>query len=831
MKRNLFLFTLMLASAAQMRVSAATIRLEGQSVVLDYNDLQGDNFSIYRSTGRFTNRSLVAPLTGGKTFTDTQLDGKSPYSYYYYVYSNNELKATLSLETELFGNNVYFYSPTDDPAKVAEEFNGIGKKMFSEQFGFDRYAHFFKPGDYRQAGRLYIGFYTQVAGLGKSPKDTKAYNFMAVSAPIGETTTWEAVTRLNNDNWNKVNSTCTFWRGMENLAVMTGDDEIYGVDLDKDIEHRIDHWFFWGVSQAAPLRRVYSNRTISYDFLAGIASGGFTADCYVEKSAGSFSQQQWYTRNSFVKDGSSAFAEGGWNFAYQGVEFGPDVDPVTHNDNWGDQIVEFPDSTHQFFNVSREANTPIIREKPFLFIGDDGRYKVFKPGLRRNAVSVSWSDGNMGPGEVFDVVNDFYVAKPGVTANEINIQLRNGKHIIFTPGIYELETPISVENPNTIVLGIGYATLIPGQSNDDCAIKVADVDGVTIAGLLFDTKYSSDNLLRVGDEVTKVSHADNPTLLADLFFRVGGVYPYPVNVDQAFVINSNDVVGDHFWIWRADHGEGTGWFLNTAKNGIVVNGDDVTIYGLFNEHFQEYQTLWHGENGRLYFYQCETPYDPQRQEDYLSHVDEASGQSAYGYSAYKVSKGVKKHYASMLGIYDVFIYTNGAEIKLRNSIEIPKGEADVKIHHACNVCISNLANCGIQYVVGDVAKSTLYWNDNTNDYWGKNNFSPIAKRAQVVDFDGTMVQSPDWENDDAVGIKNVVKANNGEFSIDYNGNKVSVNSSKSNYKVTVFNANGSEVANFGAVRNIDLSKYAAGVYLVKAKSDAKEVVKKVVVKK
>ena len=130
----------MLASAAQMRVSAATIRLEGQSVVLDYNDLQGDNFSIYRSTGRFTNPSPIAFFTDGKTFTDTQLDGKSPYSYYYYVYSNNELKATLSLETELFGNNVYFYSPTDDPAKVAEEFNGIGKKMFSEQFGFDRYA-------------------------------------------------------------------------------------------------------------------------------------------------------------------------------------------------------------------------------------------------------------------------------------------------------------------------------------------------------------------------------------------------------------------------------------------------------------------------------------------------------------------------------------------------------------------------------------------------------------------------------------------------------------------------------------------------------------------
>ena len=828
MRKNLFLFALLLASASQMRVSAASIKQDGQSVTVDFNDLQGSNFTVYRSTGRFSARTQVAS-GNNKVYVDNNLGGKSPYTYYYFVEADGVLKATLSLETELFGNNVYFYSPTDNKEEVAAHFNGIGKKMFDQQFGFDRYALFFKPGDYRDAGRLYIGFYTSVAGLGKNPKDSKAYNFMAVSAPIGETNTWDAVTKIHNDNWNKVNSTCTFWRSMENLSVWIGEGEDYNENVDYDNGERINHWFYWGVSQAAPLRRVYSERTISYDFLAGIASGGFTADCYVEKSAGSFSQQQWYTRNSFVKDGSSAFAEGGWNFAYQGVEFGPDVDPVTHNDNWGDQIVEFPDSTHQFFNVSREANTPIIREKPFLFIGDDGRYKVFKPALRRNAVSVSWSDDNMGPGEVLDVINDFYVAKPGVSAAAINAQLRNGKHIIFTPGIYELEAPISVTNPNAIVLGLGYATLIPSDSNSDCALKVADVDGVTIAGLLFDTKYDSDNLLRVGDSVTKKSHADNPTLLADLFFRVGGVYNFPVNVDQAFVINSNDVIGDHFWIWRADHGEGTGWFQNTSKNGLVVSGDDVTIYGLFNEHFQEYQTLWYGENGRLYFYQCETPYDPQDQNDYLSHVDVESGQQAYGYSAYKVANGVKKHYASMLGIYDVFIYTNGAEIKLRNSIEIPKGEADVKIHHACNVCISNLANCGIQYVVGDVCKSTLFWNDSSNEFWGTEGFNPIAKRAQVVDFDGTMVQTPDWNNDTSTKIKNIAKASD-EISVTPHGKFVNIASSKKDYTVNVYTVNGTKVAAYGAVSNVDLSKLANGVYFVKVSPSNGNVVTKKVVK-
>ena len=67
------------------------------------------------------------------------------------------------------------------------------------------------------------------------------------------------------------------------------------------------------------------------------------------------------------------------------------------------------------------------------------------------------------------------------------------------------------------------------------------------------------------------------------------------------VINSKDVCIDHIWLWRADHGNGVGWDKNKAANGLIVNGDNVLIYGLLNEHFQEYQTLWNGNNGRVYF--------------------------------------------------------------------------------------------------------------------------------------------------------------------------------------------------------------------------------------
>ena len=131
-------------------------------------------------------------------------------------------------------------------------------------------------------------------------------------------------------------------------------------------------------------------------------------------------------------------------------------------------------------------------------------------------------------------------------------------------------------------------------------IASRDVDGVTVAGILFDAgPTSSPILLQVGPTGSSASHATNPTLLADLFFRIGGAA-----VGQAVVslqINSNNVIGDDFWIWRADHSNGVGWTVNTAQNGLVVNGANVTIYGLAVEHFQQYQTLWNGNGGRVYF--------------------------------------------------------------------------------------------------------------------------------------------------------------------------------------------------------------------------------------
>ena len=150
------------------------------------------------------------------------------------------------------------------------------------------------------------------------------------------------------------------------------------------------------------------------------------------------------------------------------------------------------------------------------------------------------------------------------------------------------------------------------------------------------------------------------------------------------------MLGDNFWVWRADHGDGVGWELNTAKNGILINGDDVTMYALMVEHFQEYQTIWNGENGKTIFYQSEIPYDVPAQEEWMSHEGTVNG-----YASYKVGDEVKRHEAWGLGIYS---YHRDAKVDLNCVMEVPEQET-IKVHNICSVMITG--NPGISHVINN----------------------------------------------------------------------------------------------------------------------------------
>ncbi|MEU9385676.1 RICIN domain-containing protein [Streptomyces sp. NPDC048279] len=495
------------------------------------------------------------------------------------------------------GPNVVVFDPSMSASTIQSRLNSIFQQQETNQFGSQRYAVMFKPGTY--SANVNVGFYTQVLGLGLTPDSVNINGAVHAEA-----------------DWFQGNATQNFWRGAENLSVTpTG-----GADR-------------WAVSQASAYRRMHLRGNLALDD-GGWSSGGLIADSKIDGQVNSGSQQQWLTRNSQL----GSWTGSNWNMVFVGSQGVP-----------GTSFPNPPDTT--------VAQTPVTREKPFLYVDSAGAYQVFVPSTRSNSTGTSWSSGS--PSGTSLSLDSFYVVKAGATAAQINAALAAGKNLLVTPGVYHLDQTLQVNRADTVVLGLGLATFVP--DNGVTAMKVADVDGVNIAGLLFDAgTTNSPSLMEVGPTGSSATHSADPTSLHDVYFRIGGA-----GVGKAttsLVVNSDNVIGDHMWIWRADHGSGVGWTSNTADTGLVVNGDNVTMYGLFVEHFQKYQTVWNGNGGRTYFYQNEMPYDPPNQAAWMSG-------STQGYAAYKVADSVTSHQAYGLGSYCYFNVNPG--VVAAHAIEAP----------------------------------------------------------------------------------------------------------------------------------------------------------------
>ena len=160
----------------------------------------------------------------------------------------------------------------------------------------------------------------------------------------------------------------------------------------------------------------------------------------------------------------------------------------------------------------------------------------------------------------------------------------------------------------------------------------------------------------------------------------------------SLVVNSNNVIVDDIWAWCADHGSAaTGWTVDTANAGLLVNDANVLATGLFVEHYQQYQVLWNGENGKTIFFQNEMPYDVPCQAAWTSG-------NGNGWAAYKVGTNVQNHEAWGLGSYCFFnIAGTNTNINAARGFEVPN-VAGVKLHDILTVSlggngtISNVVN-------------------------------------------------------------------------------------------------------------------------------------------
>jgi hypothetical protein len=556
------------------------------------------------------------------------------------------------------GQNVTIFEPTMPVEQIQATLDAAHARQVDAEMGTARQAFLFAPGTYGTAEhplQLKVGYYTEVAGLGASPDDVVINGKVEVyNRCLADGGTSNCLALVN------------FWRTLSNLSINI---DAAGQDGCRASAN------FWAVSQAVSMRRLdVRGGTLSLmDYCTAgpqYASGGFIADSRLPAVTNG-SQQQWLTRNSEVAGWSNAV----WNQVFAGVVGAPDDSA-------------FPNPPYTTLDT-----TPVSREKPYLFRDAHGRYNVRVPAARTNTRGISWAQG-MTPGKTVSL-NDFFVARPGDSVNTINAQLARGRNLLLTPGVYDIARSIEVRRPGTVVLGLGHATLT--AVNGAVPLDVAGVPGVVVAGVTIDAGLKeSPVLLRVRDGR---SSACDPTTLSDVYFRVGG--PHVGKTRTALQIDADDVLVDHTWVWRADHGvEGftdtQRWQTNTGRNGVVVNGDHVTATGLFVEHFQQYNTVWNGDHGTVVLYQNELPYDPPTQADWMNG-------SVEGYAGYKVGDRVRTHNLYGAGVY-VF-NQNNPTIHTENGFEAPS-RPGVRLHHIMTV---NLSAGTIDHVVnglGDPADTT-----------------------------------------------------------------------------------------------------------------------------
>jgi hypothetical protein len=573
-----------------------------------------------------------------------------------------------------FGANVIVLDPAMPQATIQSTLDAISTQQVPNQFGSQRYAIFFEPGTYGSAANpldFQVGYYTQVAGLGAQPSDVVING---------------AINVFNQCVAGVCNGTDNFWRSLSNLTLnvhLPSSPPNYapysGDPFTKFCDNSAE---MWAVSQAAPMRRVIVNGSLvlqDYCSPTGFVSGGFFADDeFNGGTIGSFGQQQFFTRNSNI----DSWSNGVWNQVFLG-------------DN-GAPATSFGPGTNQYTTL---PTTPVSEEAPFLFTDSKGNYNVFLPAVQHDSVGPAYGGGTEAGRSI--PIDQFFIARPGTPVDAINAALAHGQNLLLTPGVYNLDQTIEVTHPNTVVLGLGFPTLIPRDGN--VSMQTASVPGIKLSGIIFDAgAQSSPALLQVGKHAGGTHDANDPTLVQDIFFRIGGAEAG--RATDGLVVNADNAILDDVWAWRADHGAGVGWNSNIADTGVIVNGDNVNAYGLFVEHFQKDEVVWNGQNGEDVFFQNEMPYDPPSQSAWTS------APTTNGYPAFLVSPNVTSFHGYGMGSYSFF--NQGVPIFATQAFKAPD-TPNVQFRDLLTIFLDPHGSGGISTVINGVGGSTTAANPDT----------------------------------------------------------------------------------------------------------------------
>ena len=397
-------------------------------------------------------------------------------------------------------------------------------------------------------------------------------------------------------------------------------------------------------------------------------------------------------RNSAI-GGTNGCPNGLWNMVYSGVQGAPA--PV--------------------FSGQCQQNTvlptsKVTEEEPFLYQNASGKDEVFVPAVRTNSTGTSWSSGTEAGSSL--QLSSFFIANPSTSVAAIDVALALGKNLVLTPGVYNLNAPIIVSRPDTVVLGLGFATLVPQKGN--AALVVLPNKGVKVSGLIVDAGPVNSPVLVSDGTPLLPGSATDPNTIQDVFFRIGGAEMTSTSATVSLLDNASNSIIDDVWAWRADHGAntsitgpngqvGASWTYNKGDTGLVVTGNNVTAYGLAVEHYQKSEVVWSGQGGTDVFFQNELPYDPPTQADW----NESS--TFPGYPAFQVANNVKTFKGYGMGSYVVFIDTT-ATLNVTEAFQAP-AVPGVQFNNTFGVWISGPG--GIDSIVNGVGGPVTSTNPGT----------------------------------------------------------------------------------------------------------------------
>ena len=459
--------------------------------------------------------------------------------------------------------SVHVFYPGDAVAEFSWDLydDGTGCDTTGE-FSPHRHALLLTAGSYTDT--ITVGYYTSLVGVGASADDVQIESFETHNrncvddAPLSCNLGGGCSDGLTN-----------FWRSVDGLSTRGNAT--------------------WAASQAAPLRRVHVQGSLSLSEHAPV-SGGFISDSVVEGGLEMGLQQQHLVRNCELSRGAVGTY---MNYVFLGVHGAPA--PAENG------------------RVSVLDTTPRVAAKPFLR-EDAGEWSIVVPArIEGSRGPLGWDVPRaFSQQSQSDAISfaDVFVARAGDTVASIHAGIAGKRALLLTPAVYSLEEPLTVTAKGFVVLGIGFPTLVATMGRSALVIAA---DSVRVSGVLLESGTS------VASTTTEplMRWVGSDGVGNDLFSRVGAFSYTTANkpsclqtrADVHMSIEGDDITLDNTWLWHADHDDCHGLSdTSYSKHGLHVSGARTIAIGLQVEHQMEDLVLWSGEQGETYMFQAELPY-------------------------------------------------------------------------------------------------------------------------------------------------------------------------------------------------------------------------------